>query len=290
MKLSTKSIALLTTLSVSSALNYSQLVNAETINNTPTENRLMRVENEMVRMNERVSKLEENQSNFRKRLDALPKSDEFEAVKELANQNKAQLDIIKTELTGLKEKVSKNATDINALKQQLQADISRLDAKDKLLDQALDALTGRVGANEQAIKGLQGKVADIEKALKALDQKYADKTAQLQKELDELKPEITSLKDRMDKGEKRLDDLEKKMTDLTEKVNGIDQAIVDNIITRIPLKRLTPDEVKATQEVSGVDWNLMTEAVFEETKAHQQTGDPRFVKLQALFKDHPSEN
>ena len=126
--------------------------------------------------------------------------------------------------------------------------------------------------------------------MKALDQKYADKTAQLQKELDELKPEITSLKDRMDKGEKRLDDLEKKMTDLTEKVNGIDQAIVDNIITRIPLKRLTPDELKATQLLSGEDWNLMTEATFATNKAHQQTGDPRLAKLQELFKDQTSEN
>ncbi len=86
------------------------------------------------------------------------------------------------------------------------------------------------------------------------------------------------------------DDGQTIVLDLEGDTVDLDQAIVDNILTRIPLKRLTPDELKATQLLSGEDWNLMTEATFATNKAHQQTGDPRLAKLQELFKDQTSEN
>ncbi|MEG7364922.1 YceD family protein [Aerococcus tenax] len=68
------------------------------------------------------------------------------------------------------------------------------------------------------------------------------------------------------------------------------RAIVDNIITHIPLKRLTPDELEATELPSGDDWNLMTEASFQNDEKKSDQIDPRFAKLKDLLSDDTSES
>ncbi len=78
--------------------------------------------------------------------------------------------------------------------------------------------------------------------------------------------------------------------ELEDNTVDLGRAIVDNIITHIPLKRLTPDELEATDLPSGDDWNLMTEASFQNNEKESDQIDPRFAKLKDLLSDDTSES
>lgn len=62
-------------------------------------------------------------------------------------------------------------------------------------------------------------------------------------------------------------------------------AVLDHVLLSIPMQVLSPQEEAEGQMPSGTDWNVISEADYQETAAKEERPNPEFEKLKALFND-----
>lgn len=74
--------------------------------------------------------------------------------------------------------------------------------------------------------------------------------------------------------------------ELTSQTINLDHAIADNVLTQLPIVRLTDDERTSDHLPAGQDWQVITEDGLRQLKSDQI--DPRLAALKDLF--NPSDN
>ncbi|MDO4680388.1 MAG: YceD family protein [Aerococcus sp.] len=81
-------------------------------------------------------------------------------------------------------------------------------------------------------------------------------------------------------------DEETLLIELTSRTIDLRHAVVDNVLTQLPIVRLTDEEQQTDQLPAGEDWQVVTEEGLHQ-KQHDQV-DPRMLALKDLFE--PSDN
>ncbi|MDO4670280.1 MAG: YceD family protein [Aerococcus sp.] len=74
--------------------------------------------------------------------------------------------------------------------------------------------------------------------------------------------------------------------ELTSRTINLDHAIADNVLTQLPIVRLTDEEQTTDQLPAGVDWQVITEDGLHQLQSDQV--DPRLLALKDLLQ--PSDN
>ncbi|SQF39508.1 transcriptional regulator [Streptococcus ferus] len=72
---------------------------------------------------------------------------------------------------------------------------------------------------------------------------------------------------------------------LEDPVIDLKESILDNILLNIPLKVLTPDEEANEELPSGKDWQIISQAQYEELKEKNKEAENPFAALSNLFDD-----
>lgn len=72
---------------------------------------------------------------------------------------------------------------------------------------------------------------------------------------------------------------------------SLDEALADNILLEIPLRRLTQEEEdEDTSNLHGKTWSVMSEEAYQQHQADKKRESSPFASLGSLFETDPSDN
>ncbi|MGT2906812.1 DUF177 domain-containing protein [Streptococcus dentiloxodontae] len=70
---------------------------------------------------------------------------------------------------------------------------------------------------------------------------------------------------------------------LEENVINLEESVIDNILLNIPLKVLTEQEENGKINLSGNDWEVLTEEDFDQLQQEKKESNSPFAQLEGLF-------